>query len=133
MGRPRKPSNVLELKGAFKHNPDRGEARADEPKPTDGLGDPPAHLSEEVRVCWLEIESLCHSGVLSKGDRLVMEHGSQLLAMLRKENWEVHPTIMIRFESVLGKLGMTPADRSKVSVIKPKENEKDPYAEFAAN
>lgn len=43
MARPRKPGNVLELKGAFKRNPARGKARENEPKPNGEIGDPPTH------------------------------------------------------------------------------------------
>jgi len=131
MARPRKPSNVLELNGAFKRNPDRGRARADEPAPTDAIGDPPDWLSPEVNACWREIVALAHPGTLSQADRLIIEHGAQLLATLRGEQWQVHPTLMVRWESFLGKLGLTPADRSKVSVAKPKPDA-DPLDEFAA-
>ncbi len=131
MARPRKPSNVLHLNGAFKHDPARGEARANEPVAIGDIGEPPAHLDDAVRACWVEIVGLCHPGVLCTADRLVMEHTSQLLAQLRASSWQVHPTILIRFEASLGKLGMTPADRSKVSAAKPKEAY-DPLDEFTA-
>jgi hypothetical protein len=66
---------------------------------------------------------------LAQADRLIIEHGAQLLAELRACQWKVHPTLLIRWESFLGKLGLTPADRSKVQVGKPKPDA-DPLDEF---
>ena len=118
MPRPRKPTAVLELVGAFKHNPDRAAARKDEPAVTGEIGEPPEHLSDAVKACWREIVGLAHEGTLGAGERLVMEHGAQLLAQLRADDWQVHPTIMLRYETFLGKLGLTPADRSRVQAPK---------------
>jgi hypothetical protein len=67
--------------------------------------------------------------VLCKADRLIVEHAANLLAQLRAAVWLVHPSVLSRFEASLGKLGLSPADRSKVSVIK-KDEQKNPYAEF---
>lgn len=131
MPRARKPTNVLALSGAFKHNPKRGEARKDEPKPTEGIGEPPEHLDQAAAECWREIVGLAHAGTLSSSDRLILEHGSNLLAQLRASNWLAHPTVLLRFEAFLTKLGLTPADRSRVSVKKPGSNA-DPLDEFLA-
>ena len=131
MAKPRTPTNVLELRGAFKKDPKRGAARVDEPEATDDIGDPPEWFSPEADACWREIVALAHAGTLSQADRLVVEHGSQLLAKLRGEDWEVHPTLLVRWEAFLGKLGMTPADRSKVSAKKAPPNA-DPLDEFQA-
>lgn len=131
MPRPRAPTNVLALRGAFKKDPARGRARADEPEADGEIGDPPEHLSAEARACWVEIVGLAHAGTLSRGDRLIVEHGAQLLAQLRADDWRVHPTLLVRWEGFLGRLGLTPADRSKVSVRKGKPAA-DPLDEFAA-
>jgi hypothetical protein len=40
-GRPRKPTNLLEMSGALKKNPKRGKAREGEPRPDASLGAPP--------------------------------------------------------------------------------------------
>ena len=117
MARPRKTTNILKLKGAFKEHPSRGVARANEPQPTDDLGPPPDHLVAAVRACWLEIVSVAHEGSLCYSDRLAIEHGAHLLAQLRAENWRTNPAILLRFEGFLGRLGLTPSDRSRISVI----------------
>lgn len=128
MARPRTASNVLELKGAFKKNPSRGKERANEPVPVGDIGDPPKRFKPAERACWKEIVELCHAGTLCTADRLIVEHASMLLAHLRAEKWEVHPTILVRWEAALGKLGLTPADRSKVKV--QKSPPKNPFAEL---
>lgn len=132
MARPRTPSNVLDMRGSFKKHPDRARERAGEPEATDDIGDPPDWFSPEQDACWREIVALAHAGTLSQADRLIVEHGANLLAQLRASDWEVHPTLLIRWEGFLAKLGMTPSDRSKVSAaLKPKANA-DPLDEFAS-
>jgi hypothetical protein len=44
MSRPRTPTAVLELRGAFKEHPERARERAGEPRPTEPLGEPPKRL-----------------------------------------------------------------------------------------
>lgn len=128
MARPRKPTNVLELRGAFKQNPDRATARANEPAPEGEIGEPPARLSDFERECWVELVSSAHAGVLCAADRLFVEYGARVLAQLRNQV-DIDPKLGIRFETVCARLGMTPSDRSKVQLLKPKENA-NPYEEF---
>lgn len=130
MARPRKPTNVLELAGAFKKNPDRGRDRENEPDTDGEIGDPPEWLNESEKTCWLELVGLCHEGVLCAADRPFMEYGARVWAQLRDSD-EIDPKLGIRFETVCARLGMTPADRSKVSG-KKKDAGKDPYSEFGA-
>lgn len=130
MARPRKPTNVLQLTGAFKKDPQRAAARVDEPDPEGDIGDPPAHLTEIERGCWVELVGLCHEGVLCAADRPFMEYGARVWAQLRSDLF-IDPKLGIRFETVCARLGMTPADRSKVQARK-KDAEKDPYSEFGA-
>lgn len=130
MAPPRKPTNVLALAGAFKRNPKRGAARANEPEPVGDVGEAPAHLNESERACWGDIVGMCHEGSLCRADRLVIEHGARILSALRASTEYTDTKLMVRFETVLGKLGLSPADRSKVGIIKPKETE-NPFAKFS--
>lgn len=57
-----------------------------------------------------------------------MEHAARILALLREGGWTGNRALLNRFEVALGKLGMSPADRSKVVVIK--SNGVNPYVEF---
>lgn len=139
MAPPRKPTNVLALSGAFKHNPARAKARQGEPEAVGEVGDPPPRLPDPVATCWREIVGLAHEGTLGTADRLIVEHGAHLLAQLRAAEWRAHPTLLLRWEAFLAKLGLTPADRSRVQTAlqKPGANPldkfkrpADPYAEF---
>ena len=129
MAPPRKPSNILELKGSFKKNPLRGAAREHEPEPVGQIGDAPTFLDESETACWHEIVKMCHAGSLCAADALIVEHGARILAALRASPVYEDTKLMVRLEATLGKLGLTPADRSKVQVIKAKEVE-NPFAKF---
>lgn len=130
VGGTRKPTQLLALTGTLKTNPGRYANRANEPKadapfPTE----PPPNLNAAQRECWREIVNLSHPGVLCAADSILVEHGAMVLWELRDRKWKVHPGLMLRLEVVLSKLGMTPADRSRVSVLKSKDKT-NPYSEF---
>jgi hypothetical protein len=69
-GRPPKPTEYLELTGAFRKNPARRKARADEPKPpSPSVGPPPAKFdifypelgyqrAEKIRAVWDECAAM---------------------------------------------------------------------------
>lgn len=115
-GRPRKPSNVLEMSGAFRKNPQRRAERANEPQPTAPIGDPPPHLTANAARAWQDIVRLAPGGVLGDTDRLYVEIAAELLAMKRELGvLAMEPAKLNRLETMLGKLGMNPADRSKVN------------------
>lgn len=145
MGRPRKPTALLELSGAFRRNP----ARRRDPAPicTRPLGDPPCRLPVEARAFWGEIVEACPAGVLGSSDRWAVELCARLMekavrvpdlaavaelvkllelssddarALFRREVISSSELSILR--SLLAALGMTPADRSKlsVSIEKPK-------------
>ena len=122
LARPRIPTTILELRGSFKAHPERLRGRALEPQPPQGVGPAPAHLSARERACYEEIVALCAPGVLGSSDALVVEHAARVLGQLRHDRTYNNVKLMLRLEAVLGRLGLTPADRSKVNVlIKPPE------------
>lgn len=86
-------------------------------------------MPSNVATCWYEIVGLTHPGVLCRADRLIVEHAVHILALLREGGWTSNRALLSRFEAVLGKLGMSPADRSKVSILKT-EGVENPYGEF---
>jgi hypothetical protein len=116
------------MRGAFKKDPQRRDARSNEPESTGELGDPPAEWEEKLKACWREIVGLVAPGVLQKSDRLAVEMAANMLMQMREAKWNVPAAYLTRYETLLGKFGMTPSERSKVSVPKsPKEN---PFAKF---
>ena len=130
MARPRTATNVLQLKGAFKANPSRGRERENEPVVKAGIGSAPEHLGEKEKLAWDEIVSLAPHGVLGDCDRLVVECIAELLAMKRTVGMsEFPPPLLSRLEAMLGKIGFTPSDRSKVKVPRAGEK-KNEFSDF---
>jgi hypothetical protein len=71
MGRTRTPTAVLELRGAFKRNPDRLRARKNEPLVTTALPEPPPRLAKPVKSMWLEMQLFGYW--LTSADRFLVE------------------------------------------------------------
>jgi hypothetical protein len=127
MGRPRTPTSTLELKGAFKKDPARGEARQNEPVPAGPLGDPPEALTEAQKNCWREIAANAHKGVLAQADRFLVEISAVLLEKWRRGASNLGE--LIELGKCLGRMGLTPSDRSKVAAT-PTETS-NPFDEIA--
>jgi hypothetical protein len=117
-GRPRTPTNILDARGAFKDHPDRKRARANEPIVTAPLGDPPEGLTGDQLGCWKEIVTVAPAGVLRSSDRMAVEEAARILTKIRQGGASTEERRL--FLNYLGRFGMTPSDRSKVSVDKPK-------------
>ena len=124
MARPRTATNVLALKGAFKKDPARGRERENEPEPNAGIGPAPDSLAEDERAAWDQLVERCPRGVLGDCDANHMEVAAKLMAYTRRvpvEEWQA--AYIARLDAMLGKMGMNPADRSKVKADKaPKKN-----------
>lgn len=123
-GRPRKPTNVLQL-SAKRLNPSRLKEREDEPK-VELLTQhtPPEWMKDKVqRRCYREIMRKIPANVLGLGDTMLVEIVSGLMAEYRKDPMSMKAPKLARLMTGLGQLGLTPADRSRTSVIpKPQEN-----------
>jgi hypothetical protein len=113
MPRPRTPTAKLAAKGSFLKHPERKRKRAREPKPTGSLGAPPRRLSVAQKEIWLELAALIPPGVAANCDRWAVELLACLMAKFRSGRAKISEAKQI--ESLLGKMGMTPADRSRVS------------------
>src|ERR1700678_4196096 len=128
MGRPRKPTRLLELNGALKRNPQRYLDRANEPRPTSAVGDPPEDFlrphstlaARHLRI-WHELLAQAPHGVITGCDRMLLENTCRLQAQI--ECGERSAAVFNQVRSNLADLGMTPAGRSKVSVARPKSSE----------
>lgn len=127
MSRNRTPTALLALRGSLR-DPRVAARREGEPLPDAQLGEPPIDMPVEVKETWREVVRLCHRDVLCDSDALVIESLSYLLTHLRMKQFDVHPAKLARFESMLGKLGMTPADRSRVA--RRKKDDVSPFQKF---
>lgn len=115
MGKYKTPTAIAETKGAFDKHPERRRERANEPKPTEPVGDPPEHLNEYEVECWHYIVDCLHPGVAFKPDRLALEVAAKQLAEIR---WgeKTNVSLMGQFHKFLAAFGLTPADRAKIQV-----------------
>lgn len=123
MARHAQPRELADLKGAVAKNPQN--YRRQVPKSEYPLGDAPQHLSDEAKECWREISLCAVVGVLTNADRHILEITSNLLAEYRQE-----PTAFAigKYGPLVGgfaRLGMSPADRQKVGMVPPKND--NPY------
>ena len=125
MARPRKPTEILKLNGAFKENPNR--TRPVGAKSKRALGMPPKRLSEAELEVWVEIEGNAADGVLTSADRYVLELMARLVARLRAD-W-LTGAEMSQLTWCISHLGMTPSDRSKV-LADGGDPEASPFDEF---
>jgi hypothetical protein len=126
MGRPRTPTNVLALRGAFDKNPDRAREDAETTGP---IGEAPDYFNEKEVAAWDEIVLNAPVAVLRNSDRFILELASRLLAEQR-DNWLDFPAARLaRLEAMLGKMGLSPSDRAKVGGA-GKKQAKNPFTDL---
>ena len=132
MARPRKPTGELELNGAFTKDPKRRNARKHEPPPNGPIGDPPNHFDDNQRDIWHEMVDLVPPAVLAKSDRIVLEVIVVLLHKLREG--VIRGAELNILTSCLARLGLTPADRSRVAAAPEKDENgnEDDFATYVA-
>jgi hypothetical protein len=123
---------MLELSGSAKKNKARMEAqgRGTEPQPDPEFGNVPRSLTPTQKKYWAELTDLVAPGVLTKADRWLV----RLTVLMAEKVFDGTATSSqtATFERCLARLGMSPADRSKIKVSTPDaEPEADPFAEFA--
>ena len=126
---------MLELNGAFKKNPDRREARAREPRPNSPLGDPPAEFNDREKAMWFELADIAPAKVLTGADRWVVEVTCKVMAKVREDGIGGRHGVTVGELSQLmvglRTMGLTPADRSKISV--PQDDSSDnPFEKIAS-
>ena len=129
MSRPRTPTAIQELKGAFRKDPQR--RRPDEPEHNGPLGPPPSGFRDdaELLAIWDELESMVPARVLAKADRWLVELACRTMRDVRHGQALASERNLLL--SCLSRMGLTPADRSKIAV--PKETEAlDELAALAA-
>jgi phage terminase small subunit len=116
MPKPRTPSAVLEARGAFAKDPAR---RREDFQAGEFEREAPAYFNEGQRQVWDEIVDLLPAEVLQSTDRMAVELTSRLIARFRDlEDDKVTMAQVAQIRTALASLGMTPADRSRVSAKK---------------
>lgn len=110
----RKPTAVLDAGGAFENHPSR--ARKHEPDTGRGIGPAPDYMTPEQGQIWDEIVSNCAAGVFQSSDRLMMEALCVLVAEFRADPGGFGGRKYQQLVTFLARCGMTPSDRSRVTV-----------------
>jgi hypothetical protein len=124
MARPRKPTALLELAGAFNKDPQR--RRNDEPVPEGKPGDAPEWFTEEAAAIW---DEMVEQGFwLTSADVFLLEIAAQHMADFRRGSAD--PKIIAQLINVLNKLGFGPAERSKIKAPGAKPEAENPFDQF---
>ena len=113
MARPRTPTSILEGRGAFVNHPERRDQRANEPVPSAELGNAPKHFGKEEKRIWKELVQIALPGVLCNSDRWIAE--TLCILMARQRAYTITNTERGQLITILSRLGMMPADRSRVA------------------
>jgi|ERR1700761_633824 len=140
-GRPPKPTNLLQLTGAFAKNPQRLRDRAGEPVPAGKLGAPPRfwrpkrgqigpEVAPELCKIWREVAKM--APWLTSGDRIAVELLCRLLLKVRQGiigTGEINA-----LKGLCNSCGLDPSGRAKIdtSAIGSKAATADPRDAFAA-
>lgn len=118
MGRPRTPTKVIEMRGAFRKNPNR---KRTDPQVKGPIGNAPKHLSAKEKKIWDEVVENAPVGVLTSADRIALEEMCSLIYERRYDLASMPCSKRNLLRSYVGVFGMTPGDRSRVNVPGPKE------------
>jgi hypothetical protein len=130
MAMPKKPKALRELQGTIKDHP--GRQNKDQPDPEGGIGPAPEYFNEAEKKCWDYLVSCMFKNVMGKSDRPSMELMARLFYRFRFGTYEEGAMIiplngaeLSRLDSLIGRYGMTPSDRTKITV--PKESNVNPF------
>lgn len=133
MGAHKKPQAVREMQGTADRNKHRDNQS--QPKVTRGIGPAPEHFTELQSDIWDYLVSVMFAGVLSISDRPTMEMMAVLFYRFRHGDYEensVCPALngveLSRLDSLMGRYGMTPSDRTKIVV--PKQEKENVFKGF---
>jgi hypothetical protein len=113
MGRPRKPTELLRLSGAYKNHPGRAADRVDEPIPHGELGNPPSFFTDEQLAVWDQIVRDCPPGVLKITDTFAVEMA--VYAVLKVRRGDGSAADLAQAKAMLSQFGMTPSSRTTVA------------------
>jgi hypothetical protein len=124
MARPRLPDQVAAVTGADKRSPGRFAGRKS-PK-VKSLGPAPKRFTPEQVKIWDEFNA--DFPWLGRSDRTLVEVATNLLDQMRLLGVETPIALYAQMRMILGQMGGTPVDRSKVAM--PEDEDEDPASEF---
>jgi phage terminase small subunit len=116
MGRIPVPTEILDARGSFLKHPER--RRPNEPQEARPLGNAPMCLTPEQKKLWREIARNLPPGVGKISDRYAFEILVRLPAKERADS--INNNERGQLIKLLGSFGMTPADRSRETLNKPR-------------
>ena len=128
MKRGKKPTPTA-LK-ALKGNPGRRPLPENEPFASGDLGPPPDHWQAPGKALWYELRKMIPVGVATANDRGAFELLVALFVQLRASPEELSPAMAAQIRCALGVFGLTPADRSRLSVPPSTREDGGPAREF---
>lgn len=120
MARHRTPSNILELKGAYKRNPER--RNHDEPEATPFVDKPPAYFDAQHIRAWNDVIDRVPAGVLKNADYYLVVLAAAIVVEIEEKSGHISNERMGRFVSISACLAITPSSRSSFVVPKAKKN-----------
>ncbi len=123
----RVPTNILEMRGSFAHDPKRRREREGEPTPKGKIGTAPKYFSRLQKTTWRELLKIIPDNVLGDSDRWAVELAVVLMVEFRADAAKFTAAKYGRLANALSVLGMTPADRSKVRILESKAKKADPW------
>jgi phage terminase small subunit len=112
LARPRTPTAVLELRGAFKNHPSRLRDRKLEPLVTTPLPEPPKYLTKGARAAWREMESW--GFWLTSADQFLVAIAATYMAAYRGDKLKSADISLLI--GLLNKIGFSPAERRKLNL-----------------
>jgi hypothetical protein len=112
MVRPRTPTAVLELRGAFKNHPSRLKDRKFEPRVSTVIPDAPKYLTAATTLAWLEMKSRVYG--LTSADRFLVEIAAKQMARYRADELKSGDVSLLI--GLLGKIGFSPGERGKMNL-----------------
>ena len=113
MPRHAQPVEIAQLKGATHKHPERYKTEV--PKNENPIGGAPSFFSPDEIIAWDQLIEHSLPGVLTAADRFMVELGAKLLAESRREGEDFTGAKVAQLVSILGRLGLSPADRQKVA------------------
>jgi hypothetical protein len=119
MSRPPIPTAILDARGSFIHNPQL--RRPNEPKSNRPLGPAPKWLSPSEKVVWKDLTKQALPGVLMFSDRNMFELLVHMTTRFRAREPMTCSQLALML-NMSSHFAMTPSDRAKVQVEKPKES-----------